>query len=181
MLPLLLVICIASQKKFASKDYAAIYPSGIVQTSDELHWQPKIWKLANSYTIRTRRGLDRSPYICNTIFGLSFILGTRILIDLVYDVAALHQVTLFFFERYYYATVQASSSMITHRYFDLQFGSSQWHVLPVVTDTLHSLILLISMRIFAAGGSHQTSVKEDNNHYYFCPAKGRLHVESTAR
>ena len=64
--------------------------------------------------------------------------------------------------------------MITHRNFDLQLGSSQWHVLPVETDTLHSLILSISMRIFVAGGSHQTSVKEDDNHYYFSPAKGRL-------
>jgi hypothetical protein len=57
-------------RRFASKDYAAIYPSGILQAGDELHWQPEIWKLANSYTIRTRRWLDRSPYIPNTNFGL---------------------------------------------------------------------------------------------------------------
>ena len=56
--------------------------------------------------------------------------------------------------------------MITHLNFTLQFGSSQWHVLPFVTDTLHSLILSISMRMCVAGGSHQTSVNEDDNYHF---------------
>jgi hypothetical protein len=173
MLPPLYVLRILLQKKFASKDFAAIYPSGIVQTSDELHWQPKIWKLANSYTIRTRWGLDRSPYIRNTIFGLKFIQGTGIIIDLVYKVTELHWVT-------YYATVQAGSSTITHQNLALQFGSSHWHVLPVVTDTNHSLKLSISMRTFVAGGSHQTSVNEDDNHPSFLFCKRMVTCKSTA-
>ena len=153
------------------------------------------WKLAKSSTFHTIRGLTGSHVSENAIFGLLFMQGTGMIIDLVYEVAEFRYLTVPFHEwfpmhkwwtnqmtQFIKSRCSFLSNTIMPKYRQADQWSnikilhhtlvpSQWHVIPAMTMT----VLIMMPHLFSdtlyieedldCGWVPPTSVNKDNNYH----------------